>query len=337
MAAQDGHIAIAKLLLSAGANPDYQSGHDGSTPLMYAARRGHREITHFLIARGASVNSCDVVGSTPLAEAAYHGDEGVISILITSGADIDKKDFDGRTPLMQAVLGENETAAKILLEKGADINCVDVNGNTPLLLAAGSDNPAIVKVLIERGAWVDTRNKDGDTALILAVKIYKSPEAFPSTIGRDEIVSTLLEYGANPNSQDAQDDTALSLAITGGLNSTVRILLDHLASMDIPNSLGQTPWSLAQQNENIARMLNVDPASLDDKHGKLPSVCPPAPNSSPVTGRLREPLPSESRPMSEPAEERRQTEKRKFGESLWDMVESMAGLGAEYRRIYRRT
>lgn len=381
LAAQEGHVAIAKLILSAGADPD-QSGHDGRTPLMYAARQGHQEITHLLIARGALVESCDVVGSTPLAEAASHGHEGVISILIASGADIHKRDIGGRTPLMRAIVSENETAATILLEQGADVNCIDVDGNTPLLLAAKSHDSAIVKLLIERGAWIDTRNNDGDTALILAVKVHKTPGYCTSTLGCDEIVRTLLEHGANPDSQDAQHNTALSLAITGGLESTVRILLDYHASMDMPNSLGQTPWSLAQQNETITHILNTDPANLDDEHGL---VCPPAPSSSPVmepkrticnscrackvhcdqekpqcyrcrrfgemcvypsdktdndkilsavnllhSESLRGLPPLESLSWSEPAEGKRQKEKRKFGESLRDVDES-------WRSLVRRT
>jgi ankyrin repeat protein len=300
---------------------------------MKAVLAYNKETVRVLFEKGADVDCIDDDGNTPLLLATRYRRTEHVKLLVAGDADINKKGFCGHTPLIEAVLASNEETVRLFLENGADVHCVDVNGNTPLLLAAKSHSPAIIELLIERGAWVDTRNKDGDTALILAVTIAKSPRSFTAIFTpmvRDKTVRTLLKHGANPDSQDAQDNTALLLAITGGLNSIVRILLDHAANMHIPNSLGQTAWSLARENENIAHMLNVDPTSLDDKHGKLPSVCPPAPTNSPVIGPLEQPLPLESLPLGEPAEEMRGKDKRKRGDGMLDMDRIMAQLGTRF-------
>ena len=64
-AAYNGHMGIAELLISRGAELSVRD-ENGWTPLHGAAYRGHHEIVAALIAKKAEVNAKDVDGDTPL-------------------------------------------------------------------------------------------------------------------------------------------------------------------------------------------------------------------------------------------------------------------------------
>jgi ankyrin repeat protein len=65
----EGHLAVARLLLRRGADPNAQ-GDDGETPLHVAAHRGHPDLCRELVARGADLEAETRDGLTPLAAAA---------------------------------------------------------------------------------------------------------------------------------------------------------------------------------------------------------------------------------------------------------------------------
>lgn len=56
IAAQNGHSAVLKLLLAAGAHPDTPRN-DGATPLWIAAQMGHDHIVKLLLLHGAFVDA----------------------------------------------------------------------------------------------------------------------------------------------------------------------------------------------------------------------------------------------------------------------------------------
>jgi len=77
VAAQYGHVEIVRLMLDAGEDPNRfnpTGGHSHSTPLHQAAGNGHLETVKLLVARGARVDTKDILwGGTPAGWASYAG------------------------------------------------------------------------------------------------------------------------------------------------------------------------------------------------------------------------------------------------------------------------
>ncbi|HEY3328966.1 MAG TPA: ankyrin repeat domain-containing protein [Capsulimonadaceae bacterium] len=115
------HATVAELL---AANPSLATIADAeaSTPLHYAAWKGHSEIAKLLIGSGADIaarNRNDHWGTSPLHAAAHANNTALVTLLIDSGADINATDDNGKTPLFHTSFHKATAAAKLLRAKGA--------------------------------------------------------------------------------------------------------------------------------------------------------------------------------------------------------------------------
>ncbi|KAJ4186649.1 hypothetical protein NW759_016930 [Fusarium solani] len=154
-ACEEGHQAIAKLLLQRGAHIDEMDG-QGWTCLMRASKNGHVEIAKWLVDNGAAIELKDGRGRTPLLLAAEGGHEAMVRLLLDKGAAIESKDWGRRTPLLWAAEGGHEAVVWLLLDKGAAIESKDNDDRTPLSRAAAVGHKAVVRLLKSYGAVEET-------------------------------------------------------------------------------------------------------------------------------------------------------------------------------------
>ena len=169
-----------------------------------ALKKGHPEITKYLISAGGGKNLVKYKNKE-LLRASTKGQLKLIEILIQEGiADINMQDYNGRTPLMQA---KKENIIRCLINAGARLDMIDNDGCTALMLKIKwlfykKKYPSIAKILIEVGADLNIVNQSGNTALVYAIE------------GKNiEIITALIKAGAHTNTRNKDDETPLELAI----------------------------------------------------------------------------------------------------------------------------
>lgn len=138
-----------ELLLRRGAKPDMQAK-NGWTALMIAAARGDADLVRRLLARDADPNVPDIYGWTPLMRAVHEGREPVVRELLAIRAiALDARDEAGNTALHHAAVQGSVEIARRLLARGADPNWKDGKQRTPAEVAKLAGH-AEVAVLMER-------------------------------------------------------------------------------------------------------------------------------------------------------------------------------------------
>lgn len=90
LAAWQGHLDVARLLLDRGADPD-AAGEGGAAPLDYAIKHRNPEVVDLLLDRGADPNRADESGVRPLdlCMVGFDPDDRMIARLEAAGARID--------------------------------------------------------------------------------------------------------------------------------------------------------------------------------------------------------------------------------------------------------
>ncbi|RYP70906.1 hypothetical protein DL771_005156 [Monosporascus sp. 5C6A] len=254
-AAEQGHEAVARLLLDRGADVNAEDVNvDGETALILAAKQGHEAVARLLLDRGAEVNakSINSISETALIGAVRQGHEAVARLLLDRGADINAEYWNYQTPLMLAAFEGHEAVVRLLLNCGADVNTKNPYHQTPLMLAAKQGHEAVVRLLLDRGADVNMKSRYDHTPLMLAA--FKGHEA---------VVRLLLDCGADVNTKDQYDQTPLILAVSEGQEAVVRLLLDYEADVNAKNAKGWTALqrAAAEGHEGVVRMLKSAGAS----------------------------------------------------------------------------
>ena len=253
-AAQEGKLAIVRILIYRGANLD-EADRERHTPLLRAVKSGHEAVACLLIDKGADIHAKNNWGSTALILALANGHEAVARLLIDKGADIHAKNNWGSTALILALANGHEAAARLLIDNGADVHAKDRLGSTALILASWNGHEAVARLLIDKGADVHAKNKWGWTALILA-----------SRNGHEAVAWLLIDKGADVHAKDKWRWTALILASRKGHEPVARLLIDKGADVHA-KSRGSTALTLASWNghEAVARLL-IDKGA--DVHAK---------------------------------------------------------------------
>jgi ankyrin repeat protein len=121
-AAKSGDAAKVRELLTQDGALTAARDQDGSTPLHFAAWKGHVAVAEALLAAGADVNAANQNehwGTTPLHAAAHGNQKAIVDVLLRHGADLAAKNLHGRTPLDETSFHNASAAARLLREHGA--------------------------------------------------------------------------------------------------------------------------------------------------------------------------------------------------------------------------
>ena len=158
LAAINGHLHIANLLLSYGA--DIEATFDNSeTALCFAAICNQIPMMKLLIDQGAKVSS---LNSRAVKQVMRRSTIQVVEHLRKSGVQ------DGLL-LHGAVAESRHEALQFLIENGVTVDTPDSDGYSPLILAAHSGDLTSVATLVCSGADIDKKGPMGDTACTAAM------------------------------------------------------------------------------------------------------------------------------------------------------------------------
>ena len=287
-AAQNGHLALASLLLDRGAHVNPRGCICGLMPLLRAIKCRHGAVAQLLLSRGADANAIEHVdgktddGKTSLLILAEDGDDSqevIVRLLLANGANIEARDdrFVKATPLLFAMREGSETISRLLVEAGANVNASDRDGITALMWATRNGSKSMVRLLLDHGADVNTyrpyswtvlyeATRKGDEVLA-TVLLEKQADVDPKDgDGRtplfeailqenETMAKLLLNNGADPNALDGMELTPLaSAAITGNL-VLVKLLLERGAKVHLEGNLNPLKLAIKHDRIEVARVL----------------------------------------------------------------------------------
>ena len=211
----------------------------GYTLLHAFVNQGNELAIRLLLYKGADINAkARSDGYTPLHVAIESHNSLMVALLLDNGADPLTQDAKEMTAWALAICHGNEEVVKTLVARGIDVNAIARGGAIPakpLMLAIEYGQEKIVDFLIERGARIEAMDGNGNTALIKAVGDAR----------RIQIVKGLLNFGANVNASNNHGVTPLMIAVKGGSEEMVRVLLEKKPDLEARANDGETALLIA--------------------------------------------------------------------------------------------
>lgn len=264
LAVRAGSLPVFELLLRHGASVDTVEQWRGQTALMWAVSDGHDRMAEALIARGADVNRRALATDW--------------RAQVTSEPRAQYRPVGGLTPLLYAARGGCLRCVQMLLDAGAHIDLPNPEGTTALMIAIDNQHYDVAQELLARGANPHLWDWWGRTALYIAVDVRSitrlaggrgdrlarmGPDGRPKP-GSLDMVRTLLERGVDPDkalhmhrpSRGGPGYRMVDDLLTVGCAPLLRaarshdveaieLLLQHGATLDLPNVMGVTPFMAA--------------------------------------------------------------------------------------------
>ena len=266
-AVREGHLEAVRILLNAGADPEW-NGYYGADLAAMARERGHEAIARLLETarkeRGRTAPS-EAHSHHPIHIAAKKGNlRRVRELLDAEPALLNQGDHTGVTPLHMAVMGSAGNVIEFLLDRGANIHAIrSVNAAGSWAQDVQSIDIAIwgcnsyafpkadfktARLLLARGAACDLtiaaaigdlervqKILDAEPASVRQLRANgKRPLTAAVEFGHDESARLLLERGALPTWPElgAERGGSLHVAARRGDRAMVELLLAHGADPD---------------------------------------------------------------------------------------------------------
>ena len=244
LAAQNGHYPVLKALLKAGACCEVRTA-GGWTPLLAASDKGHVEVAQLLLEYKAFVDeSLDGVLLTALHLACRGGHKDVVDVLLRHGASPDLRDNHGYSPLHHACrAGRANVLPPLLARVKEAYSDRGAAAETLLSEACGHGNAEVVHCLINLMPNILV-NAQGPPAVHEACRY-----------GQCDTLKILLEHSfpvdAPQETGDDKGETPLHVASRDGHDSTVEMLIQYGAAVDVANSRGDLPLHLACRHNRV--------------------------------------------------------------------------------------
>jgi Ankyrin repeats (3 copies)/MYND finger len=225
-AAIRGSTKCIAVLLSHGADVNLPAVFEGDpvSPLHAAAQNGHVAVCRQLLEAGADLEFRGELQSTPLHFAAQCGKVGVIALLMQRGADTHALDSYLYTPIMVAVRHQQLLCVQALLPH-ADLAHCHKHGSSLLHIAAVKGGPAVLEAVLPRyveaglvdipsGVDADNMIPAGRTPLMSACLHANYAEA-----------KMLLKASASRYAKDSRGNCPLYFCLDGTSMACLRLLL----------------------------------------------------------------------------------------------------------------
>jgi ankyrin repeat protein len=177
-------------LLEKGADVNHQNEQGMNALMLILSNRLSFSLNDKLKFLPSDLNNQDKTGSTLLIYAVYFKDKELTQYLIKKGANLDIQNDNLRCALHYAAEHDNLPLLNLLLKAKANPNLVDSEDETPLLMSTNLDNIQATEKLLNSGANIEYISKDGYSAFLHALlnnNLELSKKLFFDTINLDEI------------------------------------------------------------------------------------------------------------------------------------------------------
>jgi ankyrin repeat protein len=209
---------------------DLAENRNGQSALMWAIAEGRTAIAKQLISSGANVNAVSKHGFTPVLFAAQRGDLAALQALITANANPLYKAPDGSTAFQIALSRGYAPLVTLLLDKGAEVNGRDRNGGTPLHEAVRQGKLDLVRNLVAKGADLHARTEQpkGAPASPFRTSAGMTPFLTAAEAGKDASKAMVAQFGRAKTLGDA----CIGFPDAGAMSVTVIIgaFADYIAA-----------------------------------------------------------------------------------------------------------
>lgn len=279
LAARDGQLAVAELLLEKGADP-LLGDNENSGPIHLAAINGSIPMIDLLVKHGVSMDVQDDNGLTALHFALSRRQFDVANHLIDRGADVKIQTNNSWSTLQFAAIGGDLDLVKKIVEKKVNVNDEIEGGFTPLFSAASFGHLDIVKYLVEKGADIQHEDETGNQVLF----VTRNPDCI-------EVATYLIEKGADVKHKNKFNQTPLHQVAMRGTVNVAELYLAHGADINAPNLDGRTPLTFAAFAENaeaFSKFLVLNGADVNPEPCQHTKACTCGPNfATPLHGAAR--------------------------------------------------